>query len=126
MITASLFVNSLCFFDRRVCRLKVGDLDINDKKLYVRAKKTVKIKTERSKLRFTRFITLIRHFLFTPKMEADGLQRKITVGQLLETFKTNVKDHFNLSADYGMYSFRHTFITSYRELHKSYSLLKLN
>jgi hypothetical protein len=49
------------------------------------------------------------------------LQQKITVETTSRSFKTNVKDHFNLGADYGMYSFRHTFITNYRELHKSYS-----
>ena len=37
-------------------------------------------------------------------------------------FKSIVKDHFGLGSDYGMYSFRHTFITKlYRELRKSYS-----
>ncbi len=37
-------------------------------------------------------------------------------------FKTIIKNRFKLGADYGMYSFRHTFITKlYREFRKSYS-----
>lgn len=37
-------------------------------------------------------------------------------------FKRVVKDHFNLGADYGLYSFRHTYITKlYRALVKESS-----
>jgi len=37
-------------------------------------------------------------------------------------FKSVVKDHFNLGADYGLYSFRHTYITKlFRELVKNSS-----
>lgn len=37
-------------------------------------------------------------------------------------FKEGVKDHFNLGIDYGMYSFRHTFITKlYRKLREEKS-----
>jgi hypothetical protein len=37
-------------------------------------------------------------------------------------FKKVVKEHFNLGVDYGLYSFRHTYITKiYRELVKNSS-----
>lgn len=111
-----------------VCRLKVGDLDIKDKKLYVRAKnKAVKIKiipeilindlpdlSEMNK----------EHFLFTPNKIGDEwiATENNRRDNFSKRFKTIVKDHFKLGIDYGLYSFRHTFITKlYRELRKSYS-----
>ncbi len=110
-----------------VCRLKIKDIDFRDKKLYVRAKnKLVKIKIipeilindlpDLSKLN-------PENYLFTP----TGF------GQIWEThdennrrdyfskrFKNVVKDHFKLGKDYGLYSFRHTFIRKlYREIRKN-------
>jgi integrase len=111
-----------------VCRLKVGDLDIKDKKLYVRAEnKAVKIKiipeilikdlpdlSSRNK----------DEFLFTPsKIGGEWVATENNRRDFFsKRFKTVVKDHFKLGADYGMYSFRHTFITKlYRELRKTYT-----
>jgi integrase len=108
-----------------VCRLRVGDLDLIDKKLYVRAKNSpVKAKIipeilindlpDLSKMNKN-------HFLFTP----------FAIGGEWETSETDkrdyfskrfkkVKDHFKLGKDYGLYSFRHTFITKlYSEFAKS-------
>lgn len=53
----------------------------------------------------------------------NGLQPKNNrTDNFSKRFKTVVKDHFKLGADYGMYSFRHTFITIlYRELRKTYT-----
>lgn len=111
-----------------VCRLKVGDLDIKDKKLYVRAKnKAVKIKIIPE--------ILIKdlpdlsdmnkdEFLFTPtKLGGEWIATENNRrDHFSKRFKTIVKDHFKLGADYGMYSFRHTFITKlYRELRKTHS-----
>jgi integrase len=111
-----------------VCRLKVGDLDISDRKLYVRAKnKAVKIKIipdiliqelpDLSHLKST-------DFLFTPtKIGGEWIATENNRrDHFSKRFKNIVKDHFGLGADYGMYSFRHTFITKlYRELRKKYS-----
>ena len=126
-----LFVKFICYNFLRpveVCRLKVGDLDVKDKKLYVRAKnKAVKIKIipeilindlpDLSKLNKD-------HFLFTPyEIGAEWIATENNRrDNFSKKFKTVVKDHFKLGSDYGMYSFRHTFITKlYRELRKSYS-----
>jgi integrase len=111
-----------------VCRLKVGDLDISDRKLYVRAKnKAVKIKIipdiliqelpDLSHLKST-------DFLFTPtKIGGEWIATENNRrDHFSKRFKNIVKDHFGLGADYGMYSFRHTFITKlYRELRKKCS-----
>ena len=108
-----------------VCRLQVGDLDLVDRKLYVRAKNSpVKTKIipeilinelpDLSKMNK-------KHSLFTP----------FAIGGEWETSETDkrdyfskrfkkVKDHFKLGKDYGLYSFRHTFITKlYREFAKA-------
>jgi integrase len=126
-----LFIKFICYNFLRpveVCRLKVGDLDIKDKKLYVRAKnKAVKIKIiPEILIKDLPDLSSLNseHFLFTPTqiggewIATENNRRD----NFSKRFKTNVKDHFNLGADYGMYSFRHTFITKlYRELRKSYS-----
>ena len=99
-----------------VCRLRIEDIDLVDRKLYVKAKNSpVKTKIipeillndlpDLSKMNK-------KHFLFTP----------LAIGGEWETFETDkrdyfskrfkkVKDHFELGKDYGLYSFRHTFIT---------------
>ena len=111
-----------------VCRLKVGDLDIKDKKLYVRAKnKAVKIKIIPEILikDLPDLSSLNKdEFLFTPsKIGGEWVATENNRRDFFsKRFKTVVKDHFKLGADYGMYSFRHTFITKlYRELRKTYT-----
>lgn len=108
-----------------VCRLKVGDLDLVDRKLYVRAKNSpVKTKII-PEILINELPDLSRldknHSLFTP----------FTIGGEWETSETDkrdyfskrfkkVKDHFELGKDYGLYSFRHTFITKlYSEFAKT-------
>ena len=108
-----------------VCRLKVGDLDLVGKKLFVRAKnKAVKVKIIPQKI-----IDLLpdlskmnpNHFLFTPTQigadwDAEENNRRDSFSK---RFKV-VKDHFELNEDYGLYSFRHTSITNlYKELSKT-------
>ncbi|WP_276165474.1 tyrosine-type recombinase/integrase [Zobellia alginiliquefaciens] len=108
-----------------ICRLKIGDVDIQDKKIYVRAKnKVVKIKiipdiminnipdiSDMNK----------EHYLFTPERiggewETDESNKR---DYFSKRFK-KVKDHFKLGKDYGLYSFRHSFITGlYREMAKT-------
>lgn len=111
-----------------VCRLKVGDLDIKDKKLYVRAKnKAVKIKIiPEILIKDLPDLSSMNkdEFLFTPsKIGGDWIATENNRRDFFsKRFKTVVKDHFKLGADYGMYSFRHTFITKlYRELRKTYT-----
>ena len=107
-----------------VNRLKIGDLDLEGKKLFVRAKnKAVKVKIIPQKI-----IDLLpdlssidpNHYLFTPtaigaEWEAEENNRR---DNFSKKFKL-VKDHFKLNKDYGLYSFRHTAITNlYREIRK--------
>lgn len=108
-----------------VCRLQVGDLDLVDRKLYVRAKNSpVKTKII-PEILINELPDLSKmnknHYLFTP----------FTIGAEWETSETDkrdyfskrfkkVKDHFKLGKDYGLYSFRHTFITKlYSEFAKA-------
>jgi integrase len=111
-----------------VCRLKVGDLDVKDKKLYVRAKnKLVKIKIiPEILIKDLPDLTQMNNedFLFTPtKIGGQWIATENNRrDHFSKRFKATVKEHFGLGSDYGMYSFRHTFITKlYRELRKSYS-----
>jgi integrase len=108
-----------------VCRLRIGDLDLKDKKLYVRAKNKL-VKTKIIPDILIRQLPDISHlnkedFLFTPER----------IGGVWDTKENNkrdffskqfkkVKDHFGLGKEYGLYSFRHTFITKlYKEMAKT-------
>lgn len=108
-----------------VCRLQVGDLDLVDRKLYVRAKNSpVKTKII-PEILINELPDLSKmnknHYLFTP----------LAIGGEWETSETDkrdyfskrfkkVKDYFKLGKDYGLYSFRHTFITKlYNEFAKT-------
>lgn len=108
-----------------VNRLKIDDLDIEGKKIFVRAKnKAVKVKIIPQKI-----IDLLpdfsqmnkNHYLFTPtkfggEWEAEENNRR---DYFSKKFKV-VKDHFGLNDDYGLYSFRHTSITNlYKEFIKT-------
>lgn len=108
-----------------VCRLQVGDLDLVDRKLYVRAKNSP-VKTKiipEILINELPDLSIMdkNHSLFTP----------FAIGGEWETSETDkrdyfskrfkkVKDHFKLGKDYGLYSFRHTFITKlYSEFAKA-------
>ncbi|WP_304141847.1 tyrosine-type recombinase/integrase [Mesoflavibacter zeaxanthinifaciens] len=120
-----LFVKFISYNTLRpieVCRLKIGDLDLLDNKLYVRAKnKPVKVKIIPDIM--AKELTGLKKknselLLFTPNeiggtWETDESNRR---DYFTKRFK-KVKDHFGLGKDYGLYSFRHTYITKmYREL----------
>ena len=108
-----------------VVRLRIKDVNIKDKLIYVRAKnKAVKIKIIPEILLST-LPDLEKYnpesFLFTP----NGIGYDWTTGEtdkrdyFSKRFK-KVKDSLGLGKDYGLYSFRHTFITKlYRELVKN-------
>lgn len=111
-----------------ICRLKVGDLNLTNR--------TIQFKAKNSPLK-TKIIPEIlmndlpdlsklnkKLILFTPdsigsEWESDVDNRR---DHFTKRFKTVVKDHFNLGTDYGLYSFKHTYITKiYRELVKNSS-----
>ena len=105
-----------------ICRLRVGDVDFKDKKLYLKEKnKPVKIKIipeilleslpDLSKEDSKAFL-FGRYEIGVP-WDADEVNRR---NDFSKRFK-RVKDHFKLGVEYGMYSFKHTFIT---KLYKSF------
>jgi integrase len=108
-----------------VIRLKIKDINIAEKLIYVRAKnKAVKTKII-PQILLDELPNLENYdgnsYLFTPtgigkEWETDETNKRNYFGK---RFK-KVKDQLNLGKDYGMYSFRHTFITKlYRELVKN-------
>ncbi|WP_372792051.1 tyrosine-type recombinase/integrase [Lutibacter sp.] len=111
-----------------VCRLKVKDINIKERKLQFEAKNN----TLKTKIIPEILISQLPDLsklnpddnLFTP----DQIGREWNTNEndkrnyFSKRFKKVVKDHFNLGVDYGLYSFRHTFITKlYKELRKDYS-----
>ena len=110
-----------------VCRLRIEDIDVEDKKIYLKAKnKMVKIKIIPDML-----IDVLpdlsemnkKDYLFTPeKIGAEWDAEENNKRDYFSKRFKKVKDHFGLGVDYGLYSFRHTFITKlYREFRKKYS-----
>ncbi|WP_245935439.1 tyrosine-type recombinase/integrase [Winogradskyella arenosi] len=105
-----------------ICRLKVGDIDVKDSKMYIRAKnKPVKIKIIPNIL-----IESLPDLSFKdPSLSLFTPQGIGGVWDISDDYKRDhfskrykkIKDHFNLGSDYGLYSFRHTFVTKlYRSL----------
>ena len=120
-----------------VCRLRVEDINLKERKLTVKAKnKLVKEKIIPSIL-IDELAFISKHkssdFLFTPKAEPsewdatddnrrDYFTKKFK--QVKDSFtqkaKNGDKNYFEMGSEYGIYSFRHTFITKiYREMRKT-------
>lgn len=111
-----------------VNRLRVRDINFKEKKL------SVKTKTNKLKTKIIPDILLQElpdlsqlnqdNYLFTPNglglvWEAEENNRRDSFSK---RFKTVIKDQFNLGSEYGLYSFRHTFITKlYRKLREDKS-----
>lgn len=111
-----------------VCRLKVGDINLNNKTLQFKAKNS-SLKTKIiPEILWNELPDLTKldknEYLFTPNKiggnwEANEINKR---DHFSKRFKKNVKNHFNLGAEYGLYSFRHTYITKlYRALIKGSS-----
>ena len=111
-----------------VCRLKVGDIDIKNK--------TVKFKAKNSPLKTKIIPDILLNdlpdlskmdkslWLFTPDKIGGEWNTNIDNKRdyFSKRFKKVIKDHFGLGKDYGLYSFRHTYITKlYRALVKDAS-----
>ena len=111
-----------------VCRLKVKDIKLESK--------TVEFKAKNSPMK-TKIIPEIlwndlpdlekldkEAVLFTPEKIGGAWETEIGNRRdyFSKRFKKVVKDHFELGSDYGLYSFRHTYITKvYRALSKKFS-----
>ncbi|WP_431005841.1 tyrosine-type recombinase/integrase [Tenacibaculum sp. TC6] len=110
-----------------VCRLRVEDIDVTDKKLYVKAKNSplkTKIIPELLLKQLPDLSTKNpKSFLFTQNSIGGEWEIEETNKRDYFTKKfKKIKDHFGLGDEYGLYSFRHTFITKlYREMRKTSS-----
>ncbi|BAO76351.1 tyrosine-type recombinase/integrase [Winogradskyella sp. PG-2] len=110
-----------------VCRLKVGNIDLNNKRLSVQAKNSpfkTKIIPE---ILFSDLPDLTKYnkesFLFTAEGIGKFTDTKLENRRSYFTsrFKKAVQNDFDLDFEHTLYSFRHTFITKvYRELRKKY------
>ncbi len=100
-----------------VCRLTVGSINVKDRTVQFKAKNSP-LKTKIiPEILFKELPDLSKlnkdDALFTPKKigaqwDTELLNRR---DYFSKRFRTVVKDKFNLGKDYGLYSFRHTFIT---------------
>jgi len=122
-----LFIKFYCYAFMRpieVCRIRVKDLNIADKTVHFKAKNS----TLKTKLLPDILLDELpdisnlnpEDLLFTPKSlggkwNANEHSRR---DYFSKRFKKVVKEHFGLGIDYGLYSFRHTFIT---KLYKVFS-----
>jgi len=111
-----------------VSRIKIKDINLKQQTISFKAKnKALKTKIIPSIL--MEDLKIIGNlnsedYLFTPDKLGGQWDTTETNRRdyFTKRFKKVVKDHFNLDQDYGLYSFRHTYITKlYRELRKSLS-----
>ncbi|MFL0093581.1 site-specific integrase [Tenacibaculum maritimum] len=118
------------------CRLRVGDVNIKDKTLTVKAKNKLVKQKIIPQILINELSELSKYekddFLFTPNgtpgpWEASDDNRrdhftkrfKVVKDFFSEKAKTS-KEYFTLGKEYSIYSFRHTFITKlYREMRKT-------
>ncbi|MBD0832828.1 tyrosine-type recombinase/integrase [Aestuariibaculum sediminum] len=106
-----------------VCRLRIKDIDIKNKQVKFQAKNSL-LKTKIiPDVLFKELPDLSKlnknMFLFTPEAIGGEWDTELTNKRdyYSKRFKKVVKDKFNLGKDYGLYSFRHTFITKlYRKM----------
>lgn len=111
-----------------VCRLKVKDINLKSRTIQFKAKNSpLKIKIIPDIL-WEDLPDLTKldkeSILFTPDKIGGTWETKIGNRRdyFSKRFKRVVKDYFDLGTDYGLYSFRHTFITKlYRALAKDFT-----
>jgi integrase len=122
-----LFVKFICYNFLRpieVCRIRVEDIDLTDRTIKLKAKnKVVKVKYMPDIL-VKDLATLemyeSKDLLFTPKGPGKWKAKESSRREHFSARFRVVKEKFKLGEDYGIYSFRHTFITKlYNELIKT-------
>lgn len=104
-----------------VNRLIIKNIDLKEKRIYFKAKNKQNFKIKRIPDILVDELLLLNldkfnpdDFLFTPSSipgkwdRDDNGRREYYTGK----FKESIKDKFNLGAEYGIYSFRHTYITN--------------
>jgi len=99
-----------------ICRLKIEDIDVENKRMYVKAKnKPVQIKIIPKILQDNipdlygkdPKANLFGRYEIGEVWEAEPINKR---NEFSKRFKP-VKDYFELGTDYGIYSFKHTFVT---------------
>ena len=111
-----------------VCRLTIGDINIKARTIQFKAKNSplkTKIIPEILWGELPDLSKLNKEWvLFTPQQIGGVWETEINNKRnyFSKRFKKVIKDHFGLTEDYGLYSFRHTFITKlYRAMVKDSS-----
>lgn len=126
-----LFIKFVSFGFMRpieVCRIQIKDIDLNNKTVKFKAKNSgfkTKLLPQLLWEELPDLTTLDKEsLLFTPEQiggfwDAEEGNRR---DHFTKRFKKVVKDHFGLGADYGVYSFRHTYtVKVYRQFRKTYA-----
>ena len=109
-----------------VCRLQVKDIDFADAKLNVRAKNKL-VKTKIIPEILMKEIQCFKglnpeYYLFSPKGAGEWNATESNKRDYWSRRFKEIKDELGFGKDYGLYSFRHTFITKlYRELRTKYT-----
>ena len=108
-----------------VCRLQVKDIDLEGKRLMVEAKNQARKTKIIPEILLTELLYLKganpNHFLFAPEGLGPWDTSEMNKRDYWSKRFKKVKEHFSLGEDYGLYSFRHTFITKlYRKLREQY------
>ena len=111
-----------------VNRIKVGDINLQEQTISFKAKNK-NLKTKIIPDILLKDIPDLSNidpeaFLFTPEKFGGNWETSENNKRdyFSKRFKKVVKDHFNLDKNYGLYSFRHTYITKlYREIRKTTS-----
>lgn len=109
-----------------VCRLQVENIDITGKQLMVKAKnQPVKTKIIPSMLLEVLPDILNcnpKDYLFTPNGVGQWDAKEVNRRNYFSDRFKKIKDELGLGTEYGLYSFRHTYITKlYREIRKEYT-----
>jgi len=110
------------------CRIKVEDVDIDNKRIRFKAKN----KPYKTKILPQLLIDALpdltglpkNNLLFSPKGIGLPWESKLSNRRdyFSKRFKEVIKSHFGFNENYGLYSFRHTYITKlYNELIKEYA-----
>ena len=108
-----------------VCRLQVKDIDLEGKRLMVEAKNQARKTKIIPEILLSELLYLKganpNHFLFAPEGLGPWNTSETNKRDYWSKRFKKVKEHFSLGEDYGLYSFRHTFITKlYRKLREQY------
>lgn len=108
-----------------VCRLQVKDIDLEGKRLMVEAKNQARKTKIIPEILLSELLYLKganpNHFLFAPEGLGPWDTSETNKRDYWSKRFKKVKEHFSLGEDYGLYSFRHTFITKlYRKLREQY------